>query len=125
MVAGCMALHLKLCHVLGGTFNLPHAETHAIVLPHALAYNATAVPGVIERLAKALGPGAPANRLYELSTDLGIGGGLRALGMPEDGIDQAADLAIKDPYWNPRPVERAAIRDLIASAWAGRRPSCE
>jgi len=60
-----------------------------------------------------------------LSTDLGIGGGLRALGMPEDGIDQAADLAIKDPYWNPRPVERAAIRDLIASAWAGRRPSCE
>ncbi len=39
-----MALHHKLCHTLGGSFNLPHAETHTIVLPHALAYNAAAAP---------------------------------------------------------------------------------
>ena len=50
-----MALHHKLCHALGGTFDLPHAETHTIVLPHALAYNAPAVPDAITRIARAIG----------------------------------------------------------------------
>ena len=39
-----MGLHHKLCHTLGGSFNLPHAEVHTVVLPHALAYNAAARP---------------------------------------------------------------------------------
>jgi alcohol dehydrogenase class IV len=117
-----MALHHKLCHTLGGTFNLPHAETHAIVLPHALAYNTSTVSDIVERLARALGTGVPASKIYQLSNELGIGGGLRTLGMPEDGIDQAADLAIMSPYWNPRPIERDAVRELIARAWAGEPP---
>jgi alcohol dehydrogenase class IV len=117
-----MALHHKLCHTLGGTFNLPHAETHAIVLPHALAYNTIAVSDILERLARALGTGVPASKIYQLSNELGISGGLRTLGMPEDGIDQAADLATTNPYWNPRPIERAAVHDLIARAWAGEPP---
>jgi maleylacetate reductase len=117
-----MALHHKLCHTLGGTFNLPHAETHAIVLPHALAYNTIAISDIVERLARALGNGLPASKIYQLSNELGIGGGLRTLGMPEDGIDRAADLAIMNPYWNPRPVERDAVRELIARAWAGEPP---
>ena len=50
-----IALHHKLCHVLGGTFDLPHAETHAIVLPHATAYNAPATPEAMQKIARALG----------------------------------------------------------------------
>jgi alcohol dehydrogenase class IV len=117
-----MALHHKLCHTLGGLFNLPHAETHAIVLPHALAYNAPAVPDAIARTAGALGVADPALGLYELARRLGAPPSLHAIGMPEDGIDRAADLAVTNPYWNPRPIERHAIRDLIARAWHGAPP---
>jgi alcohol dehydrogenase class IV len=117
-----MALHHKLCHVLGGTFNLPHAETHAIVLPHAMAYNSTAVPDVEQRIAEILGASGAATGLYDFARRLGIAAGLRDIGMPETGIDRAADLAMANPYWNPRPLERGAIRDLIAGAWAGERP---
>ena len=45
--ASSISLHHKLCHTLGGSFDLPHAQTHTIVLPHALAYNAEAAPHAI------------------------------------------------------------------------------
>lgn len=117
-----MALHHKLCHVLGGSFDLPHAETHTVVLPHAFAYNAAAAPEAAQRIARALGGQSAAHDLFELSEKLGAPRSLKSLGMPEDGIDKAADIAVKNPYWNPRPIERNAIRDLIARAWAGEPP---
>jgi alcohol dehydrogenase class IV len=117
-----MALHHKLCHVLGGTFNLPHAETHTIVLPHALAYNAAAAPEAVAALARALGGSDPATRLFELAGQLRAPRALREIGMPQDGIERASDLALKNPYWNPRPLEREGIRTLIARAWAGEPP---
>lgn len=120
-----MALHHKLCHVLGGTFDLPHAETHAIVLPHAMAYNAVAVGDVEKQIAEALGASEAAAGLYDLARRLGIPSGLREIGMPEAGIDRAADLAMANPYWNPRPLERGVIRELIARAWAGDRPRAD
>ena len=115
-----MALHHKLCHTLGGTFNLPHAETHAVLLPYAVAYNEAAAPAAMLRLARALGVSGPAPGLQELGARLEVPTSLRALGMPESGIDQAADLALANPYWNPRPLERAAIRALLDDAWHGR-----
>jgi alcohol dehydrogenase class IV len=118
-----MALHHKLCHTLGGAFNLPHAETHTIVLPHALAYNAPAVPDAMERIGRAVGAADAAQGLYELARRLNAKLALRDIGMPEAGIDKAADLAVTNAYWNPRPLERDAIRDLIARAWAGESPS--
>jgi alcohol dehydrogenase class IV len=118
-----MALHHKLCHTLGGTFDLPHAETHTVVLPHAIAYNAAAAPDAMARIARALGAADAAAGAYDLAGRLGARRALRDLGMPEDGIDLAADLAAQSPYPNPRPIERAAIRDLIARAWAGAPPS--
>ncbi|MCK1546586.1 maleylacetate reductase [Bradyrhizobium sp. 147] len=118
-----MALHHKLCHTLGGTFDLPHAETHTIVLPHALAYNAPAVPDAIARISRAIGAADASQGLYDLAQRLGAKLALRDVGMPESGIGKAADLAVTNPYWNPRPLERAAIRDLIARAWAGDRPA--
>jgi maleylacetate reductase len=117
-----MALHHKLCHTIGGTFDLPHAETHTIILPHATAYNAPAAPEAMTRIARALGVADPARGLYDLARSVGAKLALRDLGMPESGIDTAADLAVKSPYWNPRPIERDAIRALIARAWAGAAP---
>ncbi len=117
-----MALHHKLCHVLGGMFDLPHAQTHAIVLPHAVAYNAPAVPGPMHRLARALGAADATQGLFELIGRLGIPTALKDIGMPEDGLGRAADAATANPYWNPRPLERRALCDLIADAYFGRRP---
>jgi maleylacetate reductase len=117
-----MALHHKLCHTLGGTFDLPHAETHTIVLPHALAYNAPDVPEAMARIGRAIGAANAAQGLYELARRLNAKLALRDIGMPETGIDKAADLAVTNAYWNPRPLERSAIRDLIARAWAGEPP---
>ena len=120
-----MALHHKLCHTLGGSFDLPHAETHAVVLPHAAAYNAVAAPDAMSRIARALAADDAARGLYDLAGRLGAPRALRDLGMPEDGIERAADLAVQNPYWNPRPVERGAIRDLLARAWSGAPPQAE
>jgi maleylacetate reductase len=117
-----MALHHKLCHTLGGTFDLPHAETHTIVLPHVLAYNAPAVPDAMARMARAIGAADAAQGLYDLARRLNAKLALRDIGMPERGIDKAADLAVTNAYWNPRPLERNAIRDLIARAWSGEPP---
>jgi alcohol dehydrogenase class IV len=117
-----MSLHHKLCHTLGGSFNLPHAETHTVVLPHALAYNAPAAPDAMARVGAALGVDDPARGLHDLARRLAVPLSLREIGMPESGIDQAADLAVKNPYWNPRPIERDAIRELIVRAWRGDPP---
>ena len=119
-----MALHHKLCHTLGGRFDLPHAETHTIILPHALAYNAPAIPDVMAALEGALGA-EPSEALYDLARTVGAPAGLGELGMPEEGVDRAADSALANPYWNPRPLEREAIAALIARAHAGEKPLVE
>ena len=118
-----MALHHKLCHTLGGSFDLPHAETHAVVLPHAVAYNAPAAPEAMSRVARALGASDAAQGLFDLAQSIGAPTTLREIGMPETGLDRAADLATQSPYWNPRPIERAGLRALLDDAFHGRRPS--
>ena len=118
-----MALHHKLCHVLGGTWNLPHAETHTIVLPHAIAYNALAAPEAMARIARAIEAPNAAQGLYDLEQSLGAPLALEDIGMPEGELDRAAELACAAPYWNPRPIERAAIRKLLDDAYFGRRPA--
>lgn len=116
-----MALHHKLCHTLGGSFNLPHAETHAVMLPHTAAYNQEAAADALRPLAELFG-GAPGAGLYEFAASLGAPLALKDLGLSEADLDRAADLAVKNPYWNPRPVERDAVRELLQRAWAGVRP---
>jgi len=119
-----MALHHKLCHTLGGSFNLPHAETHTVVLPHALAYNAAAAPEAMQRIARAIGcdeRDAPGG-LFDLARALGAPTALREIGMPKDGLVRVADLALASPYWNPRPLARDALMGLLHDAWEGRRP---
>ncbi|PZP92540.1 MAG: maleylacetate reductase [Variovorax paradoxus] len=120
-----MALHHKLCHTLGGSFNLPHAEVHTVVLPHALAFNAQAAPRAMARIARALGTQTAPHGVQDLARDNGAPVALRDIGMHEADLDRAADLAVRNPYWNPRPfgmAERGAIRALLQRAWAGEPP---
>jgi len=116
-----MSLHHKLCHTLGGSFNLPHAETHAILLPHSAAYSAEAASEALAPVAELFG-GTVGGGLYDFAASLGAPLALRTLGLVESDLDLAADLAVRNPYWNPRPVERDAIRALLQRAWAGERP---
>lgn len=116
-----MALHHKLCHTLGGLFNLPHAETHVVLLPHALTYNAPATAGAMAKIAAVI-PGSEGDAVRGMNTlyqRLGINISLSSLGMPEKGVDEACDVALASPYKNPRPLEREGIRELIRRAWAG------
>jgi len=120
--AVAMGLHHKLCHTLGGSFSLPHAEVHTVVLPHALAYNASHAPEAMRRIARALGTDSAAAGLFDLAQRLGVPVALKDIGMPADGLNRAADLAVQTPYPNPRPLERAAIRELLQHAFDGVRP---
>ena len=117
-----MALHHKLCHTLGGSFNLPHAETHTIVLPHAAAYNSEAAPEAMQRIARALGGKEAAAGLYDLAAALGAPLALKEIGLQEQDLDQAAEIATRNPYYNPRPVSRDGIRRLLDDTFHGRRP---
>jgi maleylacetate reductase len=123
-----MGLHHKLCHTLGGSFNLPHAEVHTVVLAHALAYNADAAPEAMFRIARALGatdagvPLAAARAVQALAQRHGAPLSLAAIGMPAGGLDRAADLAVQNRYPNPRPLERPALRALLQRAFDGALP---
>ncbi|KAE8145881.1 hypothetical protein BDV25DRAFT_133393 [Aspergillus avenaceus] len=113
-----MSIHHKLCHTLGGSFNLPHAETHTAVLPHAISYNAPKVPEAMKKLAEVLpeSNGDAIHGLNVLLSKLRVKLGLQEFGMKEEDIDRAADIAVSNPYWNPREIERTPIRELIRRA---------
>ncbi|MBX3589012.1 MAG: maleylacetate reductase [Ramlibacter sp.] len=120
-----MALHHKLCHTLGGSFNLPHAEVHTVVLPQAMAFNAAAAPQAMARIARALQAPSAAGGLFDLARHNGAPVALKDIGMKAQDLDRAADIAVSNPYWNPRPIgagERAAIRELLQRAYDGVRP---
>lgn len=118
-----MALHHKLCHTLGGSFNLPHAETHTIVLPHALAYNAQAAPEAMRRIARALEARSAPQAVYDLARDNGAPVALRDIGLQAADLDRACAIALQNQYPNPRLLEAAAIRQLLQDAYEGRRPA--
>ncbi len=117
-----MGLHHKICHALGGAFDLPHADMHTVVLPHVAAFNAVAVPEALGRVARALGTAEAGQGLYDLEGRLRAPRSLREIGMPADGIEHAVALITKAPYWNPRPADPAALRGLLQRAFSGEPP---
>jgi alcohol dehydrogenase class IV len=117
-----IALHHKLCHTLGGTWNLPHAETHSIILPHAVRYNRDAAPEAMVRIARALGTEDAAGGLYDLEVKLGLKMKLADLGVPEADLERAAKIALEAPYPNPAPVTYEGVLALLRKAHAGVRP---
>ena len=118
-------LHHRLCHILGGAFGLPHAETHTILLPHVLAYNAPEAPEAMARLARALGAPYPADALYDLAQSLGAPAALKDLGMPREGAELAVAAAFEQGGWNPRAPDKPALERMLRRAWAGERPRIE
>lgn len=117
-----MALHHKLCHVLGGSFNLPHAETHSIILPHAVRYNHDAAPEAMARIERAIQAEDAAAGIYDLEKRLGLPMRLADVGMEEGDLERAARIATEAPYPNPRKVDYAAVLQLLRSAYLGHRP---
>lgn len=120
---GSRSIHHKLAHVVGGSFDLPHAETHTILLPHSTAYNMDHEPDAMAAIAKALNASEAPAGLQALEQSVGTPTALRDIGMPQDGLDRAADEAMEKPYPNPRPLDRTAIRALLENAWHGRPPA--
>ncbi len=118
-----MALHHKVCHAIGGAFNLSHAGTHAVILPHAAGFNALATGGALDPVTRLLGAASPGGGLFDLARKIGAPASLKELGMPEAGIERVADLTLANPYWNPRPFTRTDIVGLLAAAYNGERPA--
>jgi alcohol dehydrogenase class IV len=116
-----VALHHKLCHVLGG-LGLPHAETHAIVLPHAVRYNYDAARDAMARVERALGSAPAPAAIYDLLTQLSLQTKLSEIGLAEADLERAARIAADAPYPNPRKVEYAPILALLRNAYGGSRP---
>jgi maleylacetate reductase len=119
-----MGLHHKLCHVLGGSFGLPHAETHAVMLPYTVAYNASAAPLAMAAAASAMsGDDAPA-ALFRLTRGIltlaGAPASLRALGLPRDALPHVVEQATARPYPNPRALDKTALSEMLERAWDGR-----
>lgn len=118
-----MALHHKLAHVLGGSFGLPHAETHAVLLPHTTAYNEPAVDDLLQPIADTFGLGSAGKGLWHFAKSLNAPLRLSDLGLTARDLDRAADIATKNPYANPRPVTRDGIRHLLQQAFEGHCPT--
>lgn len=119
-----VALHHKFAHVLGSTFGLEHSMAHTVALPYSVAYTARGAPDEMKQIAKALGSPnkTAATALYELNIEIGAPISLKDIGMPEEGIERAAQMISDEPYPNPIPVEYAPIRAMIENAWHGRAP---
>ncbi|GAA5995120.1 maleylacetate reductase [Rhodotorula paludigena] len=117
-----MSLHHKLCHTLGGSFNMPHAETHTVILPHAVSYNAPYAQEAVSRVAKALGVDNAAQGLFDLAKNNGAPYSLKELGFKEEDLEKAADIAAKAPYPNPAPLEKEKLLKLLTNAFHGNRP---
>lgn len=116
-----MALHHKICHTLGGSFDTPHAETHAVMLPHTAAFNAEAAQVELSSAAELFG-GSIGGGLWDFAKSNGAPLSLKDFGLTEADLDRAADIATENPYWNPRPIDRTSIRTLLQQAWEGVRP---
>jgi maleylacetate reductase len=114
-----MGLHHQLCHTLGGDFGLPHAETHAVLIPHVMAFNAAAAPEAAARIARALGARDAAEGLWQLGRRLGAPAELGRLGLRESDIEKAAAIAAARFFANPRLAGRDSIAALLAQAAGG------
>lgn len=117
-----MGLHHKLCHTLGGAFSLPHAETHAVLLPYTAEYNATAAAEAMAVVTRALGNSSAPRALFDLGRRIGAPASLEQLGIHASDLERAASLAVDRPYPNPRPVTREGVLALLRKAFEGDPP---
>lgn len=121
-VAGT-SIHHRIAHILGGTWNLPHAPLHAVLLPHTVAFAAPAVGDALAPAATAMGVEKVPAALFDLLTRLRIGPALTSAGMPADALGEAVDAVLHARPSSPRPVERRAVDRLLSGAFAGTPPA--
>jgi maleylacetate reductase len=127
-LAGCclgtvgMAIHHKICHTLGGMFDLNHADVHALMIPYTAAYNREAAPEAMARIARALGAADGPTGIYVLTQRVATKRSLAEMRLTTANLDAAADQAVQNPYFNPRPVTREGVRDMLQAAFEGRAP---
>lgn len=120
-----MAIHHKICHVLGGTFNLPHAEAHAITLAYSIHYNRNADIRAMDKLAEALNVRSREEiglAIYRLNQSLGIKMALKEIGLPEEGLDKVARIVCDSPYYNPRDYNKEELKGLLEKTYEGLPP---
>ena len=117
-----MGIHHKICHVLGGTYNLPHGDVHAAVLPYAMAFNRDAAPHAMSQIAAALGATDAAAGLLQLNSAVGAPKNLVDVGFDTANIDEVADIVAQARFPNPRPVTVQGVRALLDAASAGQLP---
>ena len=116
-------IHHKICHVLGGAYDLPHAEMHTVILPHALAFKAVAIPAAIERMARALGCDNVPGAIFDLAVAIGARTSLAEIGMSEANIPEATRLIVEAVPQHDPPVSESSVRGLLERAYRGSRPS--
>jgi maleylacetate reductase len=117
-----MAVHHRICHVLGGSFGLPHGDVNAVVLPHALAFNEPAARDALAIVARAFRANTAAPGLFDFALSLGAPTSLRELGMRAADLRRAAEIVTEERFYNPRPVRTEDVLDILEAAFEGRRP---
>jgi maleylacetate reductase len=110
------ALHHKLAHVLGG-LGLPHAETHAIMLPHVMRFNLEAAPEAKARLQDALGSDDPAAAVAAMLKKFPIPQRLRDVGFDAGKADFVAKEIAAASIAAPRPASASDVRELLTAAY--------
>lgn len=116
-------IHHKICHTLGGMFDLPHAQTHAVVLPYVLALNAPHAPEAEQRISAAFDSDTALDGLQRLREQLDAPRALKDYGMEESGIPAAAEAVLAAvPAGQPVPVTAERLEQLLHDAWEGAEP---
>lgn len=114
------ALHHTLCHVLGGRFDLPHAELHAALLPYVARFLLPAAPTAARRIADVLDADDASTALFALQAELPVPRTLAALGMSIADAHAGVALAMPEVPDRPRRPEQQELERLLEGAVAGR-----
>ncbi|MDA0707917.1 MAG: maleylacetate reductase [Proteobacteria bacterium] len=117
-----IAIHHKLCHVLGGHHGIPHGESNSVILPYAVAYNETSAPKAMEQIKKAMGTISASGGIYDFATEINVPKSLKELGMKEEDLDRAAKETIETTPYNPKPLDFKSVREMLQHAYEGIRP---
>ncbi|MCP5381591.1 MAG: maleylacetate reductase [Kordiimonadaceae bacterium] len=117
-----IAIHHKICHVLGGHHGIPHGESNSVILPYAVAYNETTAPSAMEKIMAAMGTKSASGGIYDFARDINVPRSLKELGMREDHLDVAAKETVETTPFNPKPVDFESVRALLQQAYEGNRP---
>lgn len=111
-----MGLHHQLCHVLGGRFDLPHAELHALLLPHVLGLTLERKHELRQQMGDAMGVKDPVGWLKERAAAAGLPGSLQAWNVPLEEADRLMEMVLATPYPHPVAVDRPALTGLLHAA---------